>query len=43
MAEFEKRLPCVIRVDGSVAPGYMIDSCGLDSCGLVGWIHYGQF
>ena len=29
MAEFEKRLACVIKADGSVARGYMIDSCEL--------------
>jgi hypothetical protein len=29
MAEFEKRLACVIRADGSVVRGYMIDSCQL--------------
>ena len=27
MAEFEKRLACVIKADGSIARGYMIDSC----------------
>ena len=27
MAEFEKRLACVIGADGSVARGYMIDKC----------------
>lgn len=27
MAEFEKRLACVIRADGSIERGYMIDSC----------------
>jgi hypothetical protein len=27
MAEFEKRLCCVIKADGSIARGYMIDSC----------------
>jgi len=29
MADFEKRLACVIKADGSVARGYMIDSCVL--------------
>jgi hypothetical protein len=29
MAEFEKRLACVIRADGSVVRGYMIESCEL--------------
>jgi hypothetical protein len=29
MAEFEKRLACVIRADGSIARGYMIDKCEL--------------
>jgi hypothetical protein len=27
MAEFEKRLACVIAADGKVARGYMIDKC----------------
>ena len=27
MAEFEHRLACVIRADGTIAGGYMIDSC----------------
>jgi hypothetical protein len=27
MAEFEKRLACVIKADGSIARGFMIDSC----------------
>jgi hypothetical protein len=27
MAEFEKRLACVIKEDGSIARGYMIESC----------------
>lgn len=27
MAEFEKRLACVIRADGTIARGYMIDKC----------------
>ena len=27
MAEFEKRLACVIKADGTVARGYMIDRC----------------
>jgi hypothetical protein len=27
MAEFEKRLACVIKADGSIARGYMIDKC----------------
>lgn len=27
MAEFEKRLACVIKADGTIARGYMIDSC----------------
>ena len=30
MAEFEKRLACVIRADGTIARGYMIDSCKFD-------------
>jgi len=29
MAEFEKRLACVIKADGSIDRGYMIDSCEL--------------
>ena len=29
MAEFEKRLACVIKADGSIARGYMIDTCEL--------------
>ena len=29
MAEFEKRLACVIAADGSIARGYMIDRCQL--------------
>jgi hypothetical protein len=29
MAEFEKRLACVIKADGSIERGYMIDSCEL--------------
>lgn len=27
MSEFEKRLACVIKADGTIARGYMIDSC----------------
>ena len=27
MAEFEKRLACVINADGSVVRGYLVDSC----------------
>ena len=27
MAEFEKRLACVIKADGTIARGYMIDRC----------------
>ena len=27
MAEFEKRLACVIRADGTIARGYLIDNC----------------
>ena len=27
MSEFEKRLACVIKEDGTIARGYMIDSC----------------
>jgi hypothetical protein len=27
MAEFEKRLACVIKADGGIARGYMIDNC----------------
>ena len=27
MAEFEKRLACVIGADGTIARGYMIDKC----------------
>jgi hypothetical protein len=30
MAEFEKRLACVIRADGVIARGYMIDKCEFD-------------
>jgi len=29
MAGFEKRLACVIADDGSIARGYMIESCEL--------------
>ena len=29
MAEFEKRLACVINADGTVARGYMIERCEL--------------
>jgi hypothetical protein len=29
MAEFEKRLACVIAADGSIARGYMIEKCEL--------------
>src|SRR5215467_8613000 len=29
MAEFEKRLACVIAADGSIARGFMIDKCEL--------------
>ena len=29
MANFESRLACVIRADGSVARGYMIEACEL--------------
>ena len=29
MAEFEKRLACVIAADGSIGRGYMIESCEL--------------
>jgi hypothetical protein len=27
MAEFEKRLACVIKADGGIARGYLIDTC----------------
>ena len=27
MAEFEKRLACVIKADGTIARGFMIESC----------------
>jgi hypothetical protein len=27
VAEFEKRLACVIRADGTIARGYLIDRC----------------
>jgi hypothetical protein len=30
MAEFEKRLACVIKADGTIARGYMIDKCQFD-------------
>lgn len=30
MAEFEKRLACVIKADGTIARGYMIDKCEFD-------------
>ena len=30
MAEFEKRLACVIKADGTVARGHMIDACRFD-------------
>ncbi len=29
MAEFEKRLACVINADGTIARGYMIERCEL--------------
>ena len=29
MAEFEKRLACVIKADGTIARGYLIDNCNL--------------
>ena len=29
MAKFENRLACVIKADGSIARGYMIDKCEL--------------
>ena len=29
MAEFEKRLACVVGADGKVARGYLIDKCDL--------------
>jgi hypothetical protein len=29
MAEFEKRLACVVAADGSIARGHMIDRCEL--------------
>ena len=29
MADFEKRLACVIRADGSIVRGYLIESCQL--------------
>jgi len=29
MADFEKRLACVIKADGTIARGYMIESCQL--------------
>ena len=39
MAEFEKRLACVIRSDGTIARGYMIDKCELkgDNEYLITW------
>jgi hypothetical protein len=30
MEQFEKRLACVIREDGSIVRGYLIDSCQFD-------------
>jgi hypothetical protein len=30
MAEFEKRLACVIRANGSIARGHMIEKCDFD-------------
>ena len=30
MAEFEKRLACVIKADGSIARGYLVDSCKMN-------------
>jgi hypothetical protein len=30
MEQFEKRLACVIREDGSIARGYLIESCQFD-------------
>jgi hypothetical protein len=39
MAEFEKRLACVIKADGSIARGYMIDKCVFDGVNgyLITW------
>jgi hypothetical protein len=36
VAEFEKRLACVIRSDGKIARGYMIDRCEFD--GVNGYV-----
>jgi hypothetical protein len=36
MAEFEKRLACVIKSDGKIARGYMIDRCDFD--GVNGYV-----
>ncbi|MEV0595587.1 hypothetical protein [Nonomuraea cavernae] len=30
MAEFEKRLACVIKADGSIARGFLVDDCRFD-------------
>jgi hypothetical protein len=30
MAEFENRLACVIKADGAIARGYMIETCEFD-------------
>ena len=30
MAEFENRLACVIRADGTIVRGYLIDKCDFD-------------
>jgi len=30
MADFEKRLACVIKADGTIARGYKIDKCEFD-------------
>ena len=30
MAEFEKRLACVIKADGTIVRGYKIDKCAFD-------------
>jgi hypothetical protein len=39
MSEFEHRLACVIKADGSVVRGYLIDKCEMTSEGVyvVSW------
>ena len=40
MSEFEKRLACVIRADGTTARGHMVDTCefdGINNKYTIGW------